>query len=149
MDIRLKTTSGCLLLLALCAPARAQVPFFGGGSVAFDPEVGVIQSGALLDAQPVVSHDMKYVTLNMRPQASRLRGFQPFPVTAFANSGFVGGVNLPGGNAVRQNAPKDDARPRGNAPPVQPSAPSPDEIARSAKAWVFTRQGMYQIARLP
>src|SRR4051812_25501654 len=46
--------------------AAQQPPFFGGGAVAFDPEISVVNSGALLDAQVVVSHDRRYVTINAR-----------------------------------------------------------------------------------
>lgn len=125
-------------------PAAAQVvpPFFGGGSVAFDPEISVIQSGVLLDAQATVSADKKYVTLNMRPTASRLQSLQPFPVNAIVNQGFVGGANL-SANAAPAGGRNVNAVVNGV------SNPSPDQLSRNARAWVFTRQGMYLVAPLP
>lgn len=135
-----------LFIAASAGMARAQAPFFGGGVAAFDPEIGVINSGVLLDAQATVTADRKNVMLNMRPTASRLQGFQRFPVNAVVNGGFVGGINLPSGTAVSRSAPADDSRPRGA---TAAAGPSPDEIARTAKAWVFTRQGMYRVAALP
>lgn len=147
MDNRQILTLMGLMVFAACGHARAQVPFFGGGSVAFDPEVSVISSGALLDAQATISADRKSVTLNMRPQLSRLQSLQRFPVSAIVNGGFVGGVNLPAGNAVQRNAPSDNPRRGGEI--AEQAVPSPDEISRSAKAWVFTRPGMYLLVRLP
>ncbi|MBN4049884.1 hypothetical protein JYT84_00490 [bacterium AH-315-M10] len=46
-------------------------------SVAADPEIGTVQDGLVLDVRPTVSHDRKYVTLEMRPTIStvtQLRG---------------------------------------------------------------------------
>lgn len=154
--IQTRSSRLVLILIALAAhPALGQA-FFGGGAIAFDPEVSVIQSGTILDAQPVVSDDRKYVTLNLRPRVSRPIALQQFPINAIVNQGFVGGVNLPSGNAVNFNAQPEEERPnrrsgaRGNqnaAPSATP--PSPDMIARSAKSWVFTRQGTYLVAPLP
>src|SRR4051812_44555560 len=53
--------AGVVAVLSL--PARAQVPFVGAGAAIFDPEIGVVQSGVILDAQAVVSADRKYVTM--------------------------------------------------------------------------------------
>src|SRR4051812_9657392 len=83
--------------LAVVCPAPAQVfprvPFIGPGVVAFNPEISVINSGALLDAQPTVSSDRKYVTITMRPQLSTLIDLQSFTFqTALGN---VGGVGTP------------------------------------------------------
>ena len=46
-------------------------------SVAADPEIGTVQDGLVLDVRPTVSHDRKYVTLELRPTIStvtQLRG---------------------------------------------------------------------------
>ncbi len=79
------------------AEARAQLlpPFFGGGT-AYDPEVGVVESGALLDAQATVSADRKYVTITTGATQTKLLDLVQFPVVEV---GFVGGVNPGGGNA--------------------------------------------------
>src|SRR5689334_19507896 len=99
--------------LTRCASAQA---FFGGGVVAFNPEISTVSSGTLVDAQPVVSYDRKYVTLNMQAQNSSLLALRTFQVSGVVNPapalGFVGGVN-PGGVAT---------------PIVQGPSSSPDEI---------------------
>jgi general secretion pathway protein D len=73
-------------------------PIVGTNSVAFDPTVGIVQSGVLLDVQATVSADRKYVTLTLRPTLSRLRALVPFPVSALA----AGGGDNP--NIVNQTA---------------------------------------------
>ena len=138
-----------LALSSVAAAARAQVPpFFGGGVVAFDPEVSVISSGALLAGQATVSADRKYVTITGTPTVSRLQSLQTFPVNSVVNVplGFVGGISLPGGNAINSLATTSGTASGGGK--VQLSTPSPDSIERSAKSWVFTRQGMYLLVPL-
>lgn len=61
-------------------------PIVGTNAVAFDPTVGIIQSGVLLDVRATVSADRKYVTLELRPQLTRLRALVPFPVSAISNT---------------------------------------------------------------
>jgi hypothetical protein len=146
----------CGLMGVVVPPTLGQTPpFFGGGATAFDPEVSTIFSGALLDAQAVVSHDRKYVTLNMRPTNSRLRTLVTFPVvTEQTVGGFVGGGNLGGaagaaaGGVAPGTAGAGNARPGGAVPNAAPARPSPDQIARDAKAWVFTREGIYLVKPL-
>ena len=93
--MRLKGWIGAigLLLATLVTPAKAQ-GVFGGGSTAFDPEIRVVNSGALLDAQAVVSHDRKYVTITARPSVSQLISLQQFPIVIPANLGFVGSTAI-------------------------------------------------------
>jgi hypothetical protein len=94
---------------AFTANASGQVrPIVGRGVTAFDPEISVVNSGAVLDAQAVVSHDRRYVTITMAPQNSRLIALRPFPVQGVAGNGNVGGANVGGGNA-----PGDGDRPTG------------------------------------
>src|SRR5438477_2467523 len=87
-----------LIILISARGGSAQVvPFFGGGTTAFDPQIGVVNSGVVDDVQAVVSADRKYVTLNMRPTLStliELRNFtfqQPGQVNVI-QGGFVGGI---------------------------------------------------------
>jgi hypothetical protein len=83
-----------VIALGLPAVARAQVvgvPF--GNSAIFEPEVDVVNSGVVMDAQATVSADRKYVTLTMRTQQSDLLALRTFN---FQNAG-VGVVQLPGG----------------------------------------------------
>jgi len=90
-----------LVVLVLSSITRGQVPpFNGGGAFAWDPEISVVNSGALLDAQVVVSSDRKYVTINARPSLSRLQALNVFPaqqVGGPANNG--GGGGAAGGGA--------------------------------------------------
>jgi hypothetical protein len=72
--------------------AAAQTPpFFGGGAIGFDPEISTVNSGALVDAQVVVSDDRRYVTINMRPSLSHLNSLNTFPVGGFVAGGASGG----------------------------------------------------------
>ena len=119
-------------VMALTRSACAQA-FFGGGVVAFNPEISTVSSGTVIDAQAVVSYDRKYVTLNMQAQQSSLLSLRTFQVAAAAQNvgpamGFVGGVN-----------------PGGASPIVQPPSSSPDEIDRRAVAArsVLQKRGMF------
>jgi hypothetical protein len=69
--------------------ARAQ---FGQGAI-FEPEIGIVNSGVVLDAQATVSADRKYVTLNMRTDRADLLALRTFQFQEGGN----GQVNLPGG----------------------------------------------------
>lgn len=90
-------------LLAFLMPAPAApgqvTPVIGRGATAFDPEISVVNSGEVLDAQAVVSSDLRYVTITTTAQSSRLIALRPFPVQAVSGSGLVGGVgnNAPAG----------------------------------------------------
>ncbi len=89
--MRFKGLIGCfgLLLLASASSARAQ-GVFTGGATAFDPQVRVVNSGALLDATAVVSRDMKYVTITARPSLAQLVALRTFPIALPSGLGFVG-----------------------------------------------------------
>jgi hypothetical protein len=93
--------AGCGLAPAL---ARGQtVPFFAGGNTAFDPEVSVVNSGAVLDAQAVVSQDRRYVTINARTENSTLLALRTFSFASGGNQpalGFVGGAGQGNGAAA-------------------------------------------------
>jgi hypothetical protein len=165
---RLVLTAAALLCGGVSASAQQVPPFFGGGVVAYDPEVAVIQSGALMDVRATVSADRKYVTLDMRNTNSNVRSLQPFPVVT-GPQGFVGGVQFPPTaqpatppNAVlAQPAPATPARGgargvpsrSGNAQPQSQTTaavftPSPDAINRASKSWILARSGMYLVKPL-
>src|SRR5262245_25222274 len=59
----MRFTLPCVLIAACgfaVSEARAQlVPFFNANPTGFDPEISVVNSGELLDAQAVVSNDLK------------------------------------------------------------------------------------------
>jgi hypothetical protein len=90
----------CLVVAValLACPMFASAQVFGGNNALFEPQIDVVNSGAKLDAQAVVSADRKYVTMTLRPQTAdllQLRTFQfqgggqlQFPV----GLGFAGGV---------------------------------------------------------
>lgn len=105
------------LMLAVANRATAQVnqpPFFIGGAGAFAPQVSVVNSGAVLDAQAVVSADRKYVTLNMRPTNSALLALQTYSINSGAinlpQQGFAGGANLGGGASPARRGTNSAAR---------------------------------------
>lgn len=127
-------------LVACSTFAQQRPPFFGGGGTAYDPEVGVINSGAMMGTQATVSADRKYVTINMQAANTRLQSLVPFPVVdANVVNGFVGGATFPGDTpastrvAAGQNA-------------HLPSAA--DQADRAGKSWILAREGMYFIKPL-
>ena len=81
---------------AAASPAFAQrVPFFAGAATGFDPEISVVNSGQILDAQVAVSNDLKYVTINARAQQSQLLALREFSFAGGGRAprlGFVGGA---------------------------------------------------------
>ena len=110
--------------------ASAQrTPFFGPSGTAFDPEIGVVNTGELLDAQVAVSDDLKYVTINARPSSSRLLALRDFTfVGSGVRRGLVGnGVGEGdadgiGGNDGANNAP--------GAPPAGEADAEPDRVPK-------------------
>jgi hypothetical protein len=133
-------------LAALSPTVHAQrIPFFDAAGTGFDPEIDVVESGALLDAQATVSHDLKYVTINARPSQSTLLALRPFSFATSSNRGpalgFVGGAGgQPGANGVNAAA---------NAPPRRrlPARPGRDGDSRR-RASSLDRPGMALVARL-
>jgi hypothetical protein len=151
--------TGVLAIFTSTSIAPAQVPpFNGGGAFAFDPEIGVVNSGALLDAEVVVSADRKYVTINARPSVSRLQALNVFPAQQVgipgggagggaggaggARMGFVGGAGFideeafgpePGTPVPEESAASAERRMRGTsrAPiPETPTQSSPSQILK-------------------
>jgi type II secretory pathway component GspD/PulD (secretin) len=53
----------------------------------FDPDIGYIQSGTTLDVRPIVSHDKKYITLELRPTIAELTELRPIAISAQGISG--------------------------------------------------------------
>ena len=90
------------------APSLAfaqRVPFFTGAGTAVDPEISVVNSGEILDAQVVVSSDLKHVTINARTSSSELLALRDF---TFVGSGVRDRQGLVGG-AGRGAAGRDAA----------------------------------------
>ena len=116
-------------------PVGAQVvPFFSGAATSFEPQISVVNSGAVLDAQAVVSSDMKYVTLNLRPQNTTLLALQAF---TFQNGQSLGVVGLPP-PAPAKNTIKSREE-------FMPNPTCADEIKTQADRWVLEREGMFRI----
>src|SRR5687767_6549979 len=99
--------AAALFMLPLGVAHAQRVPFFTPAGTGFDPEISVVNSGELLDAQAVVSDDLKYVTINARPSSSRLLALREFTFQNAAGVplGFVGGAaQLPGPRRGRNDA---------------------------------------------
>jgi hypothetical protein len=126
---------GVFVVALTTRPVLAQ-NFFGGGVVAYDPEISTVSSGVVMDVQPTVSYDNKYVTIGMQVQDSRLIALRNFqvasPIAAGPPQGFVG------------NATPTVLTPGGAAAPATPSN-SPEEIERRAIAArsILSRRGMF------
>jgi hypothetical protein len=154
---------------AFAATVQAQ-SFFGGGAVAYDPEISTVQSGGILDAQVVVSYDRKYVTIGAQATEQRLLALRDFQIAAPANQGFVGGVTPVGGGAggtgsggnagggfssnggATSNAPAAEHtrnRRDANQAVITPSA-SPAEVERRAigAKSILSLQGMFLLKPL-
>jgi hypothetical protein len=87
-------------LAVASTPAAAQ-QFFGGGGGIFDPEIDVVDSGIILDAQATVSADRKYVTMTMRSSQTNLLSLSEFAFqVGGGGGGFVGGAGQGAGGAA-------------------------------------------------
>jgi hypothetical protein len=111
-----------IVVAALClGPITARAQF--GGAAIFEPEIGIVNSGVVMDAQATVSADRKYVTMNMRADQSQLLALRTFEFQSVGNmpGGVVGGVNpviagpLPVVIPQRPNAPMRVAAGNGGA----------------------------------
>lgn len=60
-----------------------------------DPKVDVIQDGIVLDVQPVIQHDRKYITLNLNPTVAELQRPIPTFTTSLAGSTLPVTLQLP------------------------------------------------------
>jgi len=132
--------AGTLAAVAAVGVAQVVPPFFSAAATAFEPTVGVVQSGVVEDVQAVVSPDRKYVTLNMQPQNTNLLALRSF---TFQRAAPIGVVGLPiaaaGGLRAASVGP-------GNWEPMNTS---PSQIKLVAESWLLERQGMYRVASAP
>lgn len=67
-----------LIILLLSSQVYSAIPFFNQNGNNFDPQIDIIYSGTVLDVQTSISRDQKYITLNMRPQTSKLEALRSF-----------------------------------------------------------------------
>ncbi|MBI2922529.1 MAG: hypothetical protein HYY18_15870 [Planctomycetes bacterium] len=58
-------------------------------SRAYDPVIGIVQDGLVLDVRPIISNDRKYVTLELRPTVATLRVLRLFDITPDATTDSV------------------------------------------------------------
>ncbi|HZE97993.1 MAG TPA: hypothetical protein VE981_13270 [Planctomycetota bacterium] len=49
-------------------------------AAAYDPIMGILTSGVVLDVRPIVSNDRKYVTLEMRPSLAQVQTIRQFSI---------------------------------------------------------------------
>ena len=49
-------------------------------AAAYDPIMGILTSGVVLDVRPIVSNDRKYVTMEMRPALAQLQQMRQFSI---------------------------------------------------------------------
>lgn len=124
------TPRACLFAVVVMfgCPLLARAQFFGNGAI-FEPQVDVVNSGAIVDAQATVSADRKYVTLTMRAQNSELLALRTFQFQGPGNQGpggIVGGMNpvipQPGGGGAAGGAGGAGGGAGGNIP-QRPNAP--------------------------
>lgn len=72
-------------------------PVVATGAVAQAPQIGVIDSGAVLDVAATVSADRRYVTMTLRPGVTRLLALQTIP---FSGGGAGGGFGVGAASAA-------------------------------------------------
>ncbi len=71
-------------------------PVVAQGAAAQAPQVGVIDSGAVLDVEATITADKRYVTMTVRPGVTRLLDLQTIPFSGgTAGGGFGAGAALP------------------------------------------------------
>ena len=124
-----------LLVVIVASPGRRaaaqQVPFYYAGATSFEPTIGVVNSGGILQTQSVVSDDRKYVTVNMNQAVqSHVVSIEPFAFQMPNGLGYVGGAGQPtpagagtGGTAAGNRGARQGNQPAGRAAP--PDAPAP------------------------
>jgi type II secretory pathway component GspD/PulD (secretin) len=49
-------------------------------AAAYDPIMGILTSGVVLDVRPIVSNDRKYVTLELRPSLAQVQTIRQFSI---------------------------------------------------------------------
>ena len=139
MRIPLIALAAVFCSFALASPAFGQrVPFFAGAATGFDPEISVVNSGEILDAQVVVSNDLKYVTINARPSSSQLLALREFSF-AGGGRGAAAGVRRRGGRGRtrRQWRGRQRARPCRH----DPRRAFRGLIGRAGRAYTGSRRG--------
>jgi len=125
---------GAAILLAggwALAQTAATTPFFSATPTAYEAQVSTGDSGELLNVKPIVSANLKYVTVGTQATSTGLATLTPFNLVIPAN-GTVGSTsNTPGGSAASSGS--------GAA-----TAPEPAHVPT-----ILDKPGMTLIAPLP
>jgi hypothetical protein len=127
----------CAAILAAGGWAIAQTasttPFFSATPTAYEAQIATGDSGVLLNVKPIVSANLKYVTVGTQATSTGLATLTPFNLVIPAN-GTVGATSssTPGGAAASSG--------RGAAA----AAPEPAHVPT-----ILDKPGMTLIARLP
>jgi hypothetical protein len=95
---KINLVAASLILTGSVAHAQIVPPFFSPVGTAFTPEIGVVNTGLLHDAQAVVSADRKYVTITMGATIAGLLALREFSFQQ--GGGFAPAANRPGVAAV-------------------------------------------------
>ncbi|MFH1022552.1 MAG: hypothetical protein V1809_04130 [Planctomycetota bacterium] len=70
------------------------------GAVGYDPDISIVQDGVVFDVRPIVSHDRRYITLDLKPTVATLRRpMQQISISSGAAAGGTAGTTG-GGTAV-------------------------------------------------
>ena len=64
-------------------------------AAAYDPVIGILTQGVVLDVRPIVSNDRKYVTLELRPSLAELQALRAIDIN-------TGNPNPPAGTTIIQ-----------------------------------------------
>jgi hypothetical protein len=119
-----------LSLIAARAWAQDVPPFNGGGTI-YEPEIGVVSTGAISDVQVAVSEDLRYVQINVRASNSGLLSLNTFQVAqarALSQSGggspqgFVGNGGFLDEGAAEDRGGRGSAAFRGSPTNTSPTA---------------------------
>jgi len=87
-----------IMVLTQIAYVRDVDPQIATLAAAYDPVVGTLTQGVVLDVRPIVSNDRKYVTLELRPSLAELQALR----TVNINTGAVVDPNVNQTNPVVQ-----------------------------------------------
>ena len=92
-----RTALGLGVLALASAIGSASSTAFGQNSIGFQPTIGSIPDGAILNVTPVVSADRRYVRMGIQPQFIGFLGFDTITVPILVSGG-GGGLGGGGGN---------------------------------------------------
>jgi hypothetical protein len=132
-----------LVLFSSFAHGQA-VPFYYGTPTVAEPEISYVTTGSDIGGQNIVSHDRKYITLDIGAENSNLLGFHTF---TFQNGlGFVGSAAAVKGLTAAKNRLTSTLSPPARNVLTPSIAASPTELAPIPT--LLDRPGMTLVAPL-